>query len=298
MIISTIGKIKIGNIILTHIKLIKIIYFILCLLLLNISCSESKNETEVIILHNPSFTFHQNTNKLYFSVNAPVGYGGDELDSVTVNWFSVTTENTPDVILLNDNGLKGDIISNDQVYSRKIMNDVQNLINPLVKDTGVVFMEYHAFYGSEKISLIDSLLIGNIIPVIDSVAAPDTITRPSDATVSLHLIKARANDADGLETLKWVGFTSFHVQGDSLMNNGNFIYLYDDGSDTIRYLPNITSGDSIKGDGVFSFRIPVYGTGFSDPSFQTKAGTFNWRFICQDEENEYSRVVEHEIVIE
>ena len=117
-----------------HIKLIKIIYFILCLLLLNISCSESKNETEVIILQNPSFTFHQNTNKLYFSVNAPFEHGGNELDSVTVNWFSVTAENIPDVILLNDEGLKGDILSNDQVYSRKITNDVQNLINPLIKD--------------------------------------------------------------------------------------------------------------------------------------------------------------------
>jgi len=283
---------------LTHINLIKFFWFILCLSLFNISCSDSNKETNATVLDNPSFTFHQNTNKLYFSVNAPFEHGGNELDSVTVNWFSVTAENAPDVILLNDEGLKGDILSNDQVYSRKIINNVQNLMNPLISDTGIVFMEYHAFYGSEKISLIDSLLIGNIIPVIDSVAAPDTITRPSDATVSLHLIKARANDADGLETLKWVGFTSFHVQGDSLMNNGNFIYLYDDGSDTIRYLPNITSGDSIKGDGVFSFRIPVYGTGFSDPSFQTKAGTFNWRFICQDEENEYSRVVEHEIVIE
>ena len=78
---------------------------------MNISCSESKNETEVIILQNPSFTFHQNTNKLYFSVNALAGYGANELDSVTVNWFSVTAENIPDVILLNDDGLKGDIIS-------------------------------------------------------------------------------------------------------------------------------------------------------------------------------------------
>ena len=65
-------------------------------------------------------------------MNAPVEHGGNELDSVTVNWFSVTAENAPDVILLNDNGLKGDIRSNDLVYSRKIMNDVQNLIYPLV----------------------------------------------------------------------------------------------------------------------------------------------------------------------
>ena len=106
MIISTTGKIKIGNIILTHIKLIKIIHFILCLLLLNISCSDSNKETNATVLDNPSFTFHQNTNKLYFSVNAPVRYGGNELDSVTVDWFSVTADNIPDVILLNDDGLK------------------------------------------------------------------------------------------------------------------------------------------------------------------------------------------------
>ncbi len=281
-----------------RINLFKFIGSILCSFLFTTSCSESENETEVHLLDSPGFTFHQNTNKLYFSINAPTIYEGNELDSVIVNWLSVSLQNAPDVIILNDDGLKGDIISNDQVYGRKIINDAQNLMNPLISDTGLVFMEYHAFYESEKISLIDSVLIGNIIPVIDSIAAPDTITRPSDATVSLHLIRARANDADGLETLKWVGFTSFHVEGDSLMNNGNFIYLHDDGSDTIRYLPNITSGDSIKGDGVFSFRIPVYGTGFSEPSFQTKSGTFNWRFICQDVENEYSKVVEHEIVIE
>ena len=62
--------------------------------------------------------------------------------------------------------------------------------------------------------------------------------------------------------------------------------------------PNITSGDSIKGDGLFSFRIPVYGTGFEDPNFQTKAGTFKWRFLAQDKSNDYSNMVEHEIVIQ
>ena len=94
-------------------------------------------------------------------------------------------------------------------------------------------------------------MIGNIIPRIESVSAPDTIIRSSDATVSLYLISAQVFDADGIETIKWAGFTSFHIEGDSLMNNGNYIYLYDDGSDEILYEPNITSGDSIRGDGIF-----------------------------------------------
>ena len=83
-----------------------------------------------------------------------------------------------------------------------------------------------------------------------------------------------------------------------MMNHGNYIYLHDDGSDVVLYEPNITSGDSIQGDGVYSFRIPVYGTGFTDPDFQTRAGTFNWRFLTQDLSNDYSEAVEHEIIIQ
>ena len=297
-IIFTIELIKTGSQTMHCISYIKFTGYLLFFCVLNISCSDSKQEEIEVQLSDPSFTFHQDVNKLYFSINAPSFYKNQKLDSVVVNWYSVSNQNNPDIIFLNDDGIRGDIIMDDEIYGRKIINDELNLINPLISDTGLVFMEYHAMFGDEKMSLKDSIVIGNIIPVIESVTVPDTITRPSDATVSLHLIKASANDADGKETIKWVGFTSFHVEGDSLMNNGNFIYLYDDGSDTIRYLPNITSGDSIRGDGIFSFRIPVYGTGFTQPGFQTKAGTFNWRFICQDIENEYSKVVEHEIVIQ
>ena len=199
---------------------------------------------------------------------------------------------------LFDDGSHGDIIMNDDLYSRKIPNDSTTLINILGDDSGYVFMDYVAMYGTEIVTVLDSFKIGNIIPRIESIFAPDTIIRPADATVSLHLIKAEVYDADGLETIKWVGFTSFHVEGDSMMNGGNYIYLHDDGSDVVLYEPNITSGDSIQGDGVYSFRIPVYGTGFTDPDFQTKAGTFNWRFLAQDLSNDYNEAVEHEIIIQ
>ena len=205
---------------------------------------------------------------------------------------------TADALTLFDDGSHGDIIMNDDLYGRKIPNDSTTLVNILGDDSGYVFMDYVAMYGTEKVTVSDSFKIGNIIPRIESIFAPDTIIRPSDATVSLHLIKAEVYDADGPETIKWVGFTSFHVEGDSMMNDGNHIYLHDDGSDVVLYEPNITSGDSIQGDGVYSFRIPVYGTGFTDPDFQTKEGTFNWRFLVQDLSNDYSEAVEHEIIIQ
>ena len=88
------------------------------------------------------------------------------------------------------------------------------------------------------------------------------------------------------------------VKRQSLMNKGNYIYLYDDGSEDILYEPDFTSGDSIRGDGLYSFRIPVYGTGFTDPDFQTKTGNFLWQFVVQDRSDDYSKVTQHEVVIE
>ena len=63
--------------------------------------------------------------------------------------------------------------------------------------------------------------------------------------------------------------------------------------------PGPTSGgDETKDDGVFSFRIPIYGQGFTEPGFQTKAGRFLWRFAAQDLLNDYTNIVEHEIIIQ
>jgi len=272
--------------------------YLMMLAMVYLSCSEPKDQELGDPIINPSFSFLQDVNKLYFSVNVESTFEGETLDSVLVFWHGISREGSPDKFNMNDGGVQGDIIMNDDVFAIKILNDKDHLNNDLTDVTGLVFMDYSAVFGSEIFTLRDSVLIGNIIPRIESVVADTFIQRPTDATVSLHLIKAEVFDADGLETIKWAGFTSFHVEGDSLMNNGNPIYLHDDGSEIILYEPNITSGDSIRGDGLFSFRIPVYGTGFEDPNFHTKAGTFKWRFLAQDKSNDYSNMVEHEIVIQ
>ena len=272
--------------------------FLLSICFIYLSCSEPIDENETFPISDPTFTFHQNANKFYFSINVDSTYQGKVLNRALVYWYGNDKSSDHDKIFLNDGGLQGDIIPGDNIFATKIPNNsINNLLND---DTGFVYMEYRVYYGeidSLMPTLYDSLSLGNIIPRIDSITAPDTILLPLGQTFSLHSVSAEVFDADGLETIKWVGFTSFHIEGDSLMNDGSHIYLYDDGSNQILYEPNITSGDLIEGDGIFSFRIPVYGTGFNDPTFQTRTGTFRWRFIAQDLNNQYSNIIEHEIII-
>ena len=262
------------------------------------ACTQSNNDSYTNPISVQQFTFHQDANKLYFGVGVEGKYQSENLDSVIIKWYGSSQSSTPDFIRLYDNGIQGDILMNDGLFSRKVSNDSINITNVMGDVSGYVYIDYLAQYGSETVIVADSFKIGNIIPRIQAVFAPQTIVRPSGENISLHLIKAEVFDADGPLTIKWAGFRSFHIEGDSLMNNGNYLYLYDDGSNVILYEPNFTSGDSIEGDGIYSFRIPVYGTGFTDPDFQTRAGTFSWRFLSQDYSNDYSNVVEHEIVIQ
>ena len=86
----------------------------------------------------------------------------------------------------------------------------------------------------------------------------------------------------------------FYTKDTNEPYSGTVFYLYDDGSEDILYEPDFTSGDSFRGDGIYSFRIPVYGSGNTDPNFQTQTGTFRWDFITQDKADEYGTPVLHE----
>ena len=272
--------------------------FLLMVLFFN-GCPDKDSITDPIdTISGIQFTFHQDVNKLYFAASVESSYDEGSLISVSLIWYGVNKENIPDSLIIQDDGKDGDIISDDGMYSIKLANDSTLIKNTLGDDSGKVYLTVLAYYDEVQISKLDSFSIGNIIPEIISITAPDTIIRPEGSTVTLHPVYAEVFDADGLETIKWVGFTSFHVDGDSLMNRGNYIYLYDDGSEDILYEPDFTSGDSIRGDGIYSFRIPVYGSGNTDPDFQTKTGLFRWEFITQDNADDYSTPILHEVIIE
>ena len=272
---------------------------ILLSILFFVGCGvEDKNEDSVIYISDPQFNFHQDVNKLYISAMVLPQINGKILDNVIVEWFGTNQKNVPDSLILKDGGVNGDIIAGDDIYTLKFQNDSSIISNTLGDDSGSVYINILAVYVGQTEQRSASFKIGNIIPRILSIASPDTIIRPSGATLSLHLVSATVFDADGLDDIKWVGFTSYHVEGDSMMNKGNYIYLYDDGSENIIYLPDITSGDITSGDGTYSFKIPVFGSGNEDPEYQTKAGTFRWEFVTQDKEDEYSLTATHEVIIQ
>ena len=272
---------------------------ILVAILFFVGCGvEDKNEDSTIYISDPQFNFHQDVNKLYVSAMVLPEIDGKILDNVIVEWFGTNQENIPDSLILKDGGVNGDIIAGDDIYTLKFQNDSSIISNTLGDDSGSVHINILAVYVGQTEQRSASFKIGNIIPRILSIASPDTIIRPSGATLSLHLVSATVFDADGLDDIKWVGFTSYHVEGDSMMNKGNYIYLYDDGSENIIYLPDITSGDITSGDGTYSFKIPVFGSGNEDPDYQTKTGTFRWEFVTQDKEDEYSLTATHEVIIQ
>ena len=271
--------------------LIFILFFCGC------TVKDSDDDTAAYI-SDAQFNFHQDVNMLYVSAKILPEAEGKILDNVIVEWHGTKEENTPDSLILKDNGMDGDIIAVDDIYTLKFQNDSTVINNTLGDDSGSVYINILAIYVGQTEKKSASFKIGNIIPRIISISSPDTITRPSGATLSLHLVSATVFDADGLDNIKWVGFTSYHVEGDSMMNKGNYIYLYDDGSENIIYLPDITSGDITSSDGTYSFKIPVFGSGNTDPEYQTKTGTFRWEFIIQDKEDEYSLPTTHEVIIQ
>ena len=259
---------------------------------------DDSEEDSLVYISDTQFNFHQNENNLYVSTSVLPDADGKILDNVLVEWFGTDLQNKPDSLTLEDTGMNGDIIADDNYYTLKFDNDSTIIKNTLGDDSGSVYLNILAIYVGQTEKESYSYKIGNIIPRITSVASPDTIVRESSATLSLYLVSATVFDADGLDDIKWVGFTSYHVEGDSMMNGGNYIYLYDDGSENIIYSPDITSGDLDSGDGTYSFKIPVFGSGNTDPEYQTKTGTFRWEFIAQDNEDEYSLTATHEVIIQ
>jgi len=259
---------------------------------------DDSEEDSLVYISNTQFNFHQNENNLYVSTSVLPDADGKILDNVLVEWFGTDLQNKPDSLTLEDTGMNGDIIADDNYYTLKFDNDSTIINNTLGDDSGSVYLNILAIYVGQTEKESYSYKIGNIIPRITSVSSPDTIVRESSATLSLYLVSATVFDADGLDDIKWVGFTSYHVEGDSMMNGGNYIYLYDDGSENIIYSPDITSGDLNSGDGTYSFKIPVFGSGNTDPEYQTKTGTFRWEFIAQDNEDEYSLTATHEVIIQ
>ena len=276
------------------------------ILLLIWGCSKVPESSEPVEpLQNVQFEFLQFANNLHFSALVQPTYQGASLDSVSVFWYGLDPQANPDTIKLNDSGDEGDLIAQDDVFTRKISNSASVLTNFIPdSDTGIVHLKFMANYNENIFSDSMSVYLQNIVPQVLSVIAEDTIVRPEgDENVSnFSFVSVAAYDANGLDDIIMVGFTSLHltdVGPDTLLHGGNSIILYDDGS-TIDYCPELvglqcTSGDIIKDDGVYSYNMVIYGNNSTHPVYRTKTGDFTWTFEVEDSKGDKSVPFVHQV---
>ena len=271
----------------------KRLYFIALILksMLILSCEEPIVESEPKSIADINFNYLQSSKKLFVSALISPSYMNTSIDSVEVLWKGTDQENTSDTLKLFDDGTFGDIISNDNIFSRRIPNSssaITNVIPASAKDS--VFLIIRSTYKNRKVeSDLYSFILGNIHPKIGTVVLPSSVYRPtsnSDPNI-VNTIKftvtASVSDANGIEDIKRVFFRSYHVGLDSMMNGGNPILLLDDGESSAG------SGDLQKGDGTFSRTISI--------SENALIGTYHWIFEAQDLSNAYSDTVKKMILV-
>jgi len=231
------------------------------------------------------FTFLQEQNKLYFSIELSDLQSNP--DTVYVEWFGNDSSRSPDTLTLWDDGSHGDILINDGVWTLEISNTVSQELTYTVSSqtTGNVYCRAIVEFSGESSNLLGVFLLGNRIPEILAITAPDTVSLPDTSNVSTtFLVTCKVYDANGSDDIRRVSFLSYLSEKDSLMNGGNAIDLIDDGG------IGSYSGDEAADDQIYSITVNLKKT--------ATLGTYLWVFQAQDQSLAYSRKDSHYIVVE
>ena len=72
---------------------------------------------------------------------------------------------------------------------------------------------------------------------------------------------------NGFSDIQWVGFTSKDIAKDIMLNDGNYIYLLDNGDEEV-------SGDIKEGDNTFTRKVAF--------PYNATTGSLEWKFRAQD----------------
>ncbi|MFQ6608181.1 MAG: hypothetical protein ACE5EE_06540 [Fidelibacterota bacterium] len=291
MIVRLIRDIYILGIMRLHLPLFGVLLGIFMVSCVN-NPYESDASQAVDPVSNIGFAYLQHDSALFVAADLRTFYSGAGIGEVKMIWYAKSgfSLTTPDSVLLYDSGFQGDILAGDRRYSRKVA--LSALSNGLTYgDTGTVYLKITAVYGAVNFTQADSFSLGNIMPKIDSLIVPDTLNRPASG-FNLDTLRVQVSDPDGRDDVKWVAYKSLKPDS-TYANNGDYIYLYDDGGEVILYqsdLLTLTSGDEVKEDGTYAYVI-VYDN-------STPAGTYIWTFYAQDWSSNFSIGVMKTVVVQ
>ena len=174
---------------------------------------------------------------------------------------------------MNDNGILPDSIANDRRYSCNVsITDIQCL---LIGAYGIQLIAENTS-GLISNTILLSIPVVNQInqpPVLSNLLAPDSIHVPVSGQLN-NVLSLVATDPDGKCDIRNVYFKSFKPDG-SPSNNGNPIYLYDDGDIPLH-------GDTTANDSRYSCIIAI-------TSAQTTLGPFKFVYEAFDNSNAQSQ---------
>ena len=115
-----------------------ILFLVVCASLAFYSCEEPSAKLESKPISDVNFNYLQSSKKFFVSALVNSRYMDSALDSVEVLWRGTNQQNTGDTLKLYDDGKFGDIIANDNIFSRRIPNSNTILANlgPALRKSG------------------------------------------------------------------------------------------------------------------------------------------------------------------
>ena len=247
------------------------------------------------------FEYIQARGEVYVGVLVKDPFNGVEVKKVKVDWFGESDESILDIHgpedppNLNDDGTHGDILVGDDLYGGK-WSWSRKKPDP-DKDQSVYF-KVSVLYKEEgnPVEKDTSFILGNSSPQFKNICiweeehskeehlndphevceGPFVLTLPTEGVAKIITIEAKVSDLNsdlnsdlmnGFSDIQWVGFTSKDIAKDIMLNDGNYVYLLDDGPDEV-------SGDIENGDEFYTRKVAF--TSNATP------GSLEWKFRAQD----------------
>ncbi|MEA3288199.1 MAG: hypothetical protein U9Q77_12605 [Candidatus Marinimicrobia bacterium] len=222
-----------------------------------------QSEADSFSVEISSFEFDYLSNQFFYSiaVNSPL-----EISQVSIYLDPHGLSQNLQMIVLNDLGVDGDILVNDGRYDGNwtVPDSLSGYTDSL--------WTLQVYADDSMQSIFKSETLQPEIPappVITSVSHLDTLTLLADALV-LDTLKLTVSHPKGLDEIRDVSMLSLKPDG-NYANNGQPILLYDDGGSVLLYEGyDITSGDQVAGDGIYSLALAL------SPS--SLSGTYQWTF--------------------
>ena len=247
------------------------------------------------------FEYIQARGEVYVGVLVKDPFNGVEVKKVKVDWFGesdlsiLDIDEPEDPPNLNDDGTHGDILVGDNLYGGKWSWSPKK---PDPDKDQSVYFKVSVLYKEEgnPVEKDTSFILGNSSPQFKNICiweeehskeehlndhdevceGPFVLTLPTEGVAKIITIEATVSDLNsdlnsdlmnGFSDIQWVGFTSKDIAKDLMLNDGNYIYLLDDGDEEV-------SGDIKEGDNIYTRKVAF--TSNATP------GSLEWKFRAQD----------------